>query len=230
MGGEHTIVTRRRAPTRRRHGGEHDHDDAAGAYATTTPRGERTRHAWCELPEAELLPDGGVKGWERPKADAQRRKLAGALDKAKGVAGAGARRAMLRKARDMYCCFYMPAQWVMACLQWAAGERTCHRLPRKAEAMLKRMLAEAERAYPAALENYKVPSTDARTDGRTDGRRALVVVHRHAPGNGTRAKQPSLVRKSHRSSGRQQGQPVPPSFPAAPSLVRSSHRPPASLP
>ena len=228
MGGEHTIVTRRRAPTRRRHGGEHDHDDAAGADATTTPRGERTRHAWCELPEAELLPDGGVKGWERPKADAQRRKLAGALDKAKGVAGAGARRAMLRKARDMYCCFYMPAQWVMACLQWAVGERMCHLLPRKAEAMLKRMLAEAERAYPAALENYKVRQRmRGRTDGRTESSRRR---SRHSPRNGTRAKQPSLVRKSHRSSGRQQGQPFPPSFPAAPSLVRSSHRPPASLP
>ena len=24
------------------------------------------------------------------------------------------------------CCFYMPAQWVMSCLQWAAGEQMCH--------------------------------------------------------------------------------------------------------
>ena len=29
------------------------------------------------------------------------------------------------EARDM-CCFYMPVQWVMACLQWAAGETMCH--------------------------------------------------------------------------------------------------------
>ena len=24
------------------------------------------------------------------------------------------------------CCFYMPAQWMMARLQWAAGEKMCH--------------------------------------------------------------------------------------------------------
>ena len=30
-----------------------------------------------------------------------------------------------KKASDM-CCFYMPAQWMMARLQWAAGEKMCH--------------------------------------------------------------------------------------------------------
>ena len=24
------------------------------------------------------------------------------------------------------CCFYMPVQWVMPCLHWAAGEKMCH--------------------------------------------------------------------------------------------------------
>ena len=28
------------------------------------------------------------------------------------------------RASDM-CCFYMPARWVMPCLQWAAGEKIC---------------------------------------------------------------------------------------------------------
>ena len=107
----HVIVVDPRAPL----GPPPGDDDGGGAAAAARGEGED------EIDEDE---DGALSGGDDDGdggggGEPRRWTLAA---RAASVARSGL---ALRTARDM-CCFYMRARWVMACLQWIAGEKMYH--------------------------------------------------------------------------------------------------------
>ena len=89
------------------------------------------------------------------------------------------RRASSRRWRSLgsasdTCCFYMPAQWVMPRLHWAAGEKMCHPLPRRPPLDVRQHARDAARARLRAERRGREerrPQDERRRRARADARR-----------------------------------------------------------
>jgi hypothetical protein len=66
----------------------------------------------------------------------------------------------------------MPAQWVMACLQWAAGDSMCH-LPRRPDGVTGKRSKKANKQH----DSGSAASSASASAAASDARRFLCVTH-----------------------------------------------------
>ena len=74
------------------------------------------------------------------------------------------------EARDMYC-FYMPAQWVMPWLQWAAGEKMCHFPPGRRRRAHDGLAVRELRHWPHPRDHGRVRHLAIHTSGNIRAQR-----------------------------------------------------------
>ena len=74
------------------------------------------------------------------------------------------------EARDMYC-FYMPAQWVMPWLQWAAGKKMCHFPPGRRRRAHDGLAVRELRHWPHPRDHGRVRHLAIHTSGNIRAQR-----------------------------------------------------------
>ena len=143
-----------------------------GVSALLSNRGSSLRRA--------LLAAGGVGACVSPPSSAVvRRRDRSRLVGCRFYLRVSFRRASSRRWRSSgsasdACCFYMPAQWVMPRLHWAAGEKMCHLLPRRPPLDVRQHARDAAHARLRAERRGREerrPQDGRRRRARADARR-----------------------------------------------------------